>query len=239
VQVGGTATAFATIINSGTLPGTACSIALATAISGSLTYQTTSATTNQTTGSVNQPVNIAAGDSQSFVIAIKPTAPFGATDVAFTMGCSNSAAASSTTGLNTLLLSASSTPVPDIVALAATATKDGYVHLTSGSGAFAVASVNVGASGAVTATADTGAATLPVSLSLCQTNPATGQCVNPAAPASSANITISANQTPTFAVFANSTGAITANPANSRIFLRFKDSLGVTRGSTSVAVTTN
>ena len=49
---------------------------------------------------------------------------------------------------------------------------------TNGIGVFAVATVNVGASGSITASADTGSATLPVNISLCQTNPATGQCIS-------------------------------------------------------------
>jgi hypothetical protein len=71
-----------------------------------------------------------------------------------------------------LLLSASNTPVPDIVALAATITNNGIVNVpgTMGTGAFAVATVNVGASGNITASADTGSATLPVNITLCQTN---------------------------------------------------------------------
>jgi len=78
-------------------------------------------------------------------------------------------AAPSNTGLNTLLLSGSSTPVPDIVALAATAQNDGILHIsvTAGSNAFAVATVDVGASAAITATANTGAASLPLSITLC------------------------------------------------------------------------
>ncbi len=240
VQLGSTATAFATIINAGSSAGSACSIALATSIPATFSYQTTSATTNQATGAANQPANIAAGASQSFVFAIRPTAAFLATNVGFTMLCANAPAAPTTTGLNTLLLSASATPVPDIVALAATASNDGYVHIapSNNAGAFAVATVNVGASSSITASADTGSATLPVSLTLCQTNPTTGACLSPAA-SSTPSITIAANQTPTFSIFVNGSGAIAADPANKRIFVRFKDSGLVTRGSTSVAVTTN
>jgi hypothetical protein len=64
--------------------------------------------------------------------------------------CTGVSAAPSNTGLNTLLPSASTTPVPDIVALAATAQNDGILHITGtmGSNAFAVTTVNVGASAA-------------------------------------------------------------------------------------------
>ena len=54
--------------------------------------------------------------------------------------------------------------MPDIVAMAATPSGDGIVNLsgTNGVGAFAVATVNVGAGDAFTVSADTGGASLPV-----------------------------------------------------------------------------
>jgi hypothetical protein len=147
-------------------------------------------------------------------------------------------AAPSNTGLNTLSLSASATPVPDIVALAATAQNDGILHITGtpGSNAFAVATVNVGASAQITATANTGSAALPLSLSLCQTNPSTGGCL--ATPAASVSTTIAANTTPTFGIFATASGGVPFLPATNRIFVQFSDANGIVRGSTSVAVQT-
>jgi hypothetical protein len=152
-------------------------------------------------------------------------------------------------GVNTLLLAASTTPVADIVALAVTPSSDGIVSIpgVTGTGLLAVATVNVGAPARITAVADTGsggiatltsaAAALPVSVTLCQTNSATGACLG--APAPTVTVQIDSGQTPTFAVFvaANGTG-IPFDPAKNRVFVRFKDENGVTRGSTSVAVRT-
>jgi hypothetical protein len=101
---------------------------------------------------------------------------------------------------------------------------------------FSVATVNVGANGVITATADTGSGSPPVSMSLCQTNPITGACL--AAPSASVVTTINANETPTFGVFVTGAATVLFNPANNRIFVRFKDAGGVTRGATSVAVRT-
>jgi hypothetical protein len=236
VQVGTSATAFVTIVNYGSQPASACSIALGSPIAANFSYQTTSPTTNQPIGSPNMPADIAAGGSQSFVIALTPTAMFNATDVVFTMKCANTPTAASTVGLNTLLLSASNIVTPDVVALAATVHNDGYVGVMTGSGAFAVATVNLGSSGNLVASADTGSTTLPVSITLCQTDPASGQCITPIQ--SSLTTSIAANATPTFGIFVTATASISPDPANKRIFVRFRDATGTaTRGSTSVAVT--
>jgi hypothetical protein len=127
--------------------------------------------------------------------------------------------------------------VPDVVALAATVTNNGILGIpgTSGSGAFAVATVNVGASGSITAT-PTAPSSLPLTLSICQTDPTSGQCISAIGP--SVTTTINANATPTFAIFGTASGAITFAPGTSRISVQFSDSGGIVRGSTSVAVQT-
>jgi hypothetical protein len=236
VQVGSTATAFATVINAGTTAATNCSISAATSLPLAFVYQTTDPATNALTGNANTPVTIAAGGSQSFVIALTPSAAFAATQVQFNFSCVTGAPV--VTGVNTLLMSASTTPTPDIVALGATTTNDGILHITgtTGSAAFAVATVNLGASSAITVTANTGSATLPLAISLCQTVPSTGACI--AAPSSSVTTTINGNATPTFAFFGTASGAIPFSPAVNRIFAQFTDSTNAVRGSTSVAVET-
>jgi streptogramin lyase len=238
VQLGNTATAFATIINSGASAASGCAIVPVTPVPASFVYQTTNPATNALTGTPNTPVSIAAHVSQSFVIAFTANGPGAPTTIALGFDCSGLDAAASNTGLNTLLLSASATPVPDIVALAATAQDDGILHITgtSGSNAFAVATVNVGASAQITATANTGSASLRLSIALCQTNPSTGTRL--ATPAASVSATINTNATPTFGIFATASGAVPFLPATNRIFVQFSDGNGIVRGSTSVAVQT-
>ena len=237
VQVGTSATAFAALINAGSDTAIACGLMLVTSLPATFTYQTTVPATNQVIGSPNTPVNVEAGATQTFVFALTPTAPIAPTDVQLSFDCANSDPAPINTGLNTLLFSASATPVPDVVALAATPTNDGIVDIpgATGTGAFAVATVNVGASGSITASADTGSATLPVNIFLCQTDPATGECIS--AIGSSITTTINAKATPTFAIFVQGNGNVPFDPAANRIFVRFSSG-GVTRGSTSVAVRT-
>ena len=74
---------------------------------------------------------------------------------------------------------------------------------------------------------------------ICETDPATGVCTNPTTPTTGdVTLTIGANVTSTFAVFVQGSQDITLNAATKRVFVRFKDAAGVTRGSTSVAVET-
>jgi hypothetical protein len=237
--VNGTVTAFATMINTGAVPVSGCSIAPVNALPATFVYQTTNPATNAITGTPNTPVNIAGNNTaQSFVIAFTPTAPIAPTEVAFNFACTNVSPAPINIGLNTLLFSASSTPTPDVIALAATAQNDGIVHIsgTPNQGAFAVATFNLGSSDTITVAANTGAVSLPVTITICQTNPTTGQCLQ--SPAANVTTTIGSNATPTFAIFAAASAAVPFDPANNRIFVTFSDSGSNVRGKTSVAVVT-
>jgi hypothetical protein len=247
VEVQGTATAFAAIANGGTVPAAGVSIAPQDTLPGIFTYQTTDPATNLPTGTPNTPVTIPAGGFQTFVIAFRAAGPFGPADVTFNFGGSSGAAVAPILGLNTLLLSASNTPVPDVVALAATQGNTGIVNIpgVTGAGAFAVATVNVGAGGSIIVSADTGSGTaavqagqavLPVTLTLCQTNPATGVCLGDPTP--TVTTQINSGETPTFAVFVKGNGLVPFDPATNRVAVRFRDAGGAIRGATSVAVRT-
>jgi Fibronectin type III domain len=240
VQVGTPATAFATIINAGSSIATSCRISPRTSIPASFSFQTTNPATNQVAGPVNSPVDILAGQAQSFVFAFTPTAPFAATGVQLSFDCSNTDPAPVASLLNTLLLSASATPVPDIIAVAATPTSDGVLHIAgnTGAAAFAVATVNMGASASITAYVSTFDASvpLPLVLAICETNPATGQCISTAG--GSVTTQINAKATATFAIFVGSTASIPFSPIQSRIFVGFLTPNGEMAGSTSVAVKT-
>jgi hypothetical protein len=237
VEVGATATAFASLINTGTVTGAPCSIAPSTSVPATFLYQTTNQATNAVTGSPNTPVAIAPGGTQSFVIAFTPNKAFDTTPIAFNFECGGLDPAPVVAGVNNFTLSASTTPVPDIVALAASA-DPGYVDIpgATGAGAFAVATINLGVDATITATANTGAANLPVITLLCQTNPTTGNCLAP--PSSTVSTDIPANATPTFGVFVTGSAAVADMPGVNRIFVTFTDAGGTLRGETSVAVRT-
>ena len=238
IQAGGTATAFATVINTGPGTATGCSISPLASLAADFLYQTTDPDTNALAGTANTPVDIGEGASQSFLFALTPSAAFAPTEIELRYDCANTEPAAVVPGLNTLLLSSSSTPVSDIVVLAATPTGDGLLQIpeTLGANAFAAATVNVGVSDTITATADTGTAFLPVTLSLCASDAVTGECLS--APASSVTSLIEAGATPTFSVFVSATGPVPLDPARNRVFVRFSDAAGVSRGSASVAVQT-
>jgi photosystem II stability/assembly factor-like uncharacterized protein len=235
VQAGTPATAFATIINPAGVTASQCGIAPLAGPGATFSFQTTDPATNQPVGAPNTPADISPGGLQTYVVSLTPTAPFDPREILLNFGCTNTASAPVIVGVDTLLLTASATPAPDIVALAASA--GGVVNVPGAlaTGVFAVATVNVGVGGTVTVTADTGAATLPVTVTICETDPATSVCLLPPDPAVSR--VVGAGQTPTFGIFVKGDGAIPFDPAVNRIFVRF-GSGGITRGSTSVAVRT-
>ena len=243
VQVGTRATAFATIINAGSETARACRLSLSSQIDATLTFQTTDPATNMSVGIENAPTDIAAGAFQSFIFAITPNSAFEPEEVELSFDCANTDPAPTFVGLNTLLLSSELSTPPDIIALAATPIDPGVINLpdttATGFDVFSVASVNLGTAADLTITADSGGIDLGLTILMCQTNPVTGACINPEVPSTFPIETNVANgETPTFAMFVTSDEQIDFSPAVNRIFVRFKESTGLTRGATSVAVRT-
>lgn len=124
----------------------------------------------------------------------------------------------------------------------ATASNDGILTVpfsTQGSGAFAVQVENIGVPiSFVTASSFTASSSLPVSVTICQTNPSTGQCLT--APGATTVVSpVATGATPTFSVFVTASAAIASDPVNNRIYILFTDPNGNPLGSTSVAVVTN
>jgi hypothetical protein len=236
VPVNSTATVFASIINGGATTATGVSIGLDTPVPATLTYQTTNAS-NQLTGTPNTPVDIPPGEVQTFVIGVTPTQPFGPTNIRFNMAGANASPAAFTTGVNTLLLSSTTTPGPDIIALAATHPNPGLIvdlPVANPAAAFSVAVANVGAAGQIRVTASSGS--MPVNVAVCQTG-ANGACVNP--PEGSVTASIGAGGTSTFSFFVSAGGFVPFDPGKNRVFAIFTDlATGNVVGETSTAVRT-
>jgi hypothetical protein len=235
VSIGVTATAYASIINSGDSIATGCSIALPGGIPANFGFQATNAV-NSAIGTPDTPVDIAPGATQGFVFATTPHGAMRATEIAPVFDCANTAPAPSHTGLNTFILSAASTAPPDLLAVGVTQSGDGVVRLPGrdGTGFFAVAAVNIGSGGTVTASADDGGRGLPLSLRVCETN-AQGEWI---ACGNSLTRTLATDETAYYTVLVTGNSQRVAfDPAANRLFLRLQTA-GVTVGATNVAVTT-
>jgi hypothetical protein len=230
-------TVFATLINLSGHQADGC--AIATSQSGvTLSYQPTNPATNRPQGPVNTPVTISTGGSQSFVLTITSSVVLTAVDLPLSFTCTNTQPAPIISGLDTLLLNVSASPVADIVALVATVTNDGVLQMASENDAkaFAVASINLGPDAQITVQPDLGDfSMLPVVLSICQTDK-NGACIG--SPTPSVTLDFPNGATPTFAVFAQVNGPIPFAPDAIRISVLFTDAQGVLRGRTSVALKT-
>jgi hypothetical protein len=228
------------MINSG--PGALdnCRISLpASAPAGlTLSYQTTDPATNALTGTPNTPVAIPGSNGvQTFVLAFQGDAAFSAPAMPLDFACDDTPPAAVIPGVDTIDLTLSAAPTADIIALAATVSKDGIVKVPAGgTAAFAVASSNLGITAPVTVSVDTGTAFLPVTVTICQSDPGNGACLG--MPAGSVSLSDAGGSTPTFSVFVQSNGPVVFAPASSRVFVRFEDAAGNLQGSTSVAVET-
>jgi hypothetical protein len=227
------------MLNTAPDTATGCAISPKNAPAGTIfSYQQTNEE-NALIGTPNTPADITAGGAQAFVFSLTPSQAFAATEIRFSFDCTNSAPAADTPGVNSFRLTSSDGPTPDIVALVATLSGDGIVTIpVGGAEVFAVATVNVGAGGLITAAANTGSVQLPLALTLCQTNPSTGVCINPTTPAAGVTMQINTGETPTLAIFGQASGTVVFDPALHRINVTFATTEGGTVGSTSVAVRT-
>lgn len=147
------------------------------------------------------------------------------------------------TGSGTLLAAAVfpvTSAAPQVGVLAATATGSTLEIPLNGSGAFAVAAELQTAKAMTSITVSMATSSnLPLGLTICQTNPSSGQCLAPPAPTVSiATFAPGSAGSLAFSVFVTDSGAIANDPAN-QIFVFFKNSSGTVIGSTSVPVYTN
>lgn len=244
VSTGATATGFATMINTSSTEAASCTMQPSTSVAADFFYRRTNPANNQPFGINNPALDIPVGGLVSLLFTFTPTASFANTTIEFDFSCGNASGSSAlVTGVNTFDLAASDTPIADVVALGGTTTADGINNIAQsvGSGAFVVATFNLGAEETITVSADTGDATLPIGLFVCPTVAETGDCQAGQSPAPSTTVTLGNNETGTFAVFAqliNSFDEISFDPANNRAFVRFRNAAGELRGSTSVALRT-
>ena len=225
----------ASYTNGGTMMLSNCQTSLATDIPASLM-------SSDLAGEPLEPFSLGPSETRSLILTIEPSAAFPSTQVFFDFVCEEPGGAPveapDQPGVNVIVLTASDIPTADVIALAITPSGDGILTADP-SNAFALATTNLGVGAEITVAPNTGATGLPLTLSVCETNPMTGACINPTTPTASVTTTIGADETPTFTVFVTSDGMIPLDPTNSRIFVPFIDNEGGIRGNTSVAVTSS
>jgi Bacterial Ig-like domain/Divergent InlB B-repeat domain len=238
-------TAFLSVVSRATTPAQNCRVAAPENAPFTLSYQELNGATP--TGPVDPVFDLNSGGAISLLIAMAPTLQTGSDGYVFLpqIACENADLAP-IEGVSSVLVSIGGTPVPDILSIGATSTADGVVRIPASGNriAFMAASaVNIGAgdgsAGAnqatVTVTVDTGAAQLPVTLEVCESD-ANG-CLSPRG-RTSVQTVFDQNAAKTFTVFVRANGSETVafDPANSRVFLRFSDSNGSVRSVTSAAI---
>jgi len=237
-----TATVFSTLLNTSSTVLANCSIALPSGTVDGITmhYQSTDPATNLPVGQQDVPVTIPANGASTFVLSFRGATALSTLTQQLVYSCSGTPTTTVVTGVNTVDLLFSASPVTDIIALSATLSGDGIVTVPlsgSAEAPFTLATYNNGAAGLIIASVDTGGVVLPVTATICQSDPVTAQCLAPAA--SSISVGFPANSIPTFSVFVKASGSVPFAPASSRLFVRFNDSSGVSHGVTSVAVQTS
>jgi len=241
-------TVFASVANSQQNPLVDCRIEPRAGFPVTLNYQRTD-TNNTAYGPINQVFALGPGTTVSFVLGMTATRPFDGRLLYPRIYCANGEVAPSP-GVNSIFLSASTTPTPDILSISATPSGDGVIRVQTPGGRrfMSAAAVNIGAGDSapdgvdgasaneatITVTADTGASVLPLEVTVCETG-TDGRCLEPADGEVTSQIGDSAK---TFAVFvqASPDAGIAFDPGNSRVYLRFRDSAGVVRSVTSAAV---
>ncbi|WP_421787914.1 M12 family metallo-peptidase [Hyphobacterium sp.] len=240
VAAGAEATAFVSIVNPASTGSTAedCGLELHGAALGQFSVRPTDPATNAPVGAVGDRVDIPAGEFRTFVISLRRGTSESHSDLRIDTVCTNRAPAPSVAGVNTFRYTSTTLSVPDVVALAATASNNGIVELPpGGANAFSVATVNLRARGTVVAT-PVAAANLPPlqTLEICRTNATTGACETTRA--ASQSMLMDTNETATFAVFVRSSSGVANDPAANRVFVHFRTPGGQSVGATSVAVRT-
>ncbi len=241
VRVGQPATLFGVIANP-SFSAVNCTVEPVTPVPASFEFVQVDPLTNSAIAPPNQPgLAFDRGEAVHFALTFTSVEAFPPTELELRFDCADYAQpAPSIAGVNTVVIGASLDESIDLIAVSTLPDERNYIPLNVGGdyGVFAVATANVGARGEVVVSADTGAFDLPFDIRICETNPDTGVCINPLVPTQEPfGTVIEAGQTPSFGVFVRTDlSDAYDSPADSRVFVRFKDPSGDILTSTSVWV---
>jgi hypothetical protein len=236
---------FATLVNPTEIDLVGCGVVLTGTVPVDFSYQISDPTDNGPIGTSDTPVDIPVGAAQSFVLSFTRTAAFPAAVLPILFDCGNARPADVIQGLNNVVLSASDVPVADVIALARTVTSDGRVALVNQVGEFVVGAINIGPDERLTVS--TVSAEPPFIIGgddefttlVCQSNPATGDCIGAAA--ESVDVDMNTEDVMTFRVTVGIPPSSWLYPdyQHNRLQVLFTDQNGNLRGATSVAVETD
>lgn len=240
VQIGDWATFFATIINVSDTDAVNCRIEPDGWFMGHWGFAPTDPATNARSGDYLTGVDIPARGSGTFVAQFRAIEEVNARQFTFGFECDNASPAPVFDDVNTFRLDVPDFLTPDIVMANATANGGGIARLASPQSTtfMAVSALNIGAGGNITFVPEArGDANLV--LTVCRTDPTSGQCETPRT--GEVSVYMGQNATVTLAVFASAQGEdIAFRPATNRVALRANANHPYVRplSVTSVAVTT-
>jgi beta propeller repeat protein len=230
--VGSPVTVLMSVINAGTSTAHGVSITQASSLPVAIIYQEWNPTSGTFIGTPNTPVDIPAGGTANFVLAITPSSAFSTSPLTFTVAGTDTGGAAPIWPVNTLTMRATSTAAPDVIMMSTNYNVQTGVNTPT---AFAIATTNVGGAAAtgVSLNVVVPASITGLSYTLSQTDPATGAIIGPAT-----GLTINPGAQPTFVVFLTPTQPIPMDLVNNRITAELVDGSGNVVGAVSVAVST-
>lgn len=237
VTLGQTATVFMTVINPARFGETARNcrvIANGKGVSYDFSYRLTDAS-NRAIGGEDATFNLAPGAAQTLVLAVTPSIET-TVEPSFSFHCDNVVPVEPPDPIEDLIIAAYREPAADIISIAQTQTGDGVVDLVpTGTRAFAVAAVNIGAANDNVDVQIGGVHNGLELLQVCETDNS-GQCVT--ARGASLTTSFGENEVKTFTVFLRTRDyAQPFDPATYRIWIEFNEGFqaGNRFGRTSVA----
>ena len=233
IQLGDSATAFATVINTGMSDAIGCNVTLESNVLARLDYQELDISTFQLIGNLNESITIPSNSSKTFFISVTPFSILPIAELELRYDCLNADAAESISNVNTFTLSVDANPVSDVVAVT---TVTDLVSSIGSTSLFAVGSFNQGISETLTVVPVSSNSNNALSLSICQTDPSLGTCISNIE--STVTLDFLNQSNATFAIFVEPLSDINNNPADNRVLIKFEDSLGNLRGLTSTSIRT-
>jgi hypothetical protein len=235
IQLGGLASAFATVINASIASAQDCRVRLLTELPATFAFSRTVAATNRILPDTRDvPFEIAAGAQQSLVLEFDPSAPIASTDVLLSFDCGNTLPAPIVPGLNTIRLAASVDAVADVLAISASFIPGVVLASPDAAGVFAVSAINIGAGETLTANVEASTDMAIETLGICESSPATGACLMPLRH----EAVLGNGVIRTYTVHVHPSAVLPFDPARRRLNVIFRNSAGEIRGSTGVAVAT-